>query len=235
MEELFKKFYWLIITSICSLLIFLFSLLFNQCGKAFTGNPLKLPSSSDWDKPLNTLSYQMGNRNRLLGSLCSMVDTLYKVKNFSFRKCLDLSLKYDLEIKENIVTVEKYINELDQSKMFETSNFLESWYTIKNRLNIELKLWELFGNYSLHYLKDKNSFDWQQFRIDIHRQNNELIANGFRNQFIKMPSFLSEFLPWFIIFIAISTCIIGLIYLLIVYLVPIGLEIWNEKTENQRK
>ncbi len=236
MNELTKKFYWFIFTGAFSLFIFLWTITFKQFENLPYYNPFDF-NSEDWQDKLAPIAILKGERHEDLIEIQSQLDSATKIMSIDFRKYLNKSLTYDLIMRTNLVTVESMTNEQNINK-FNTrhKNLVAFVNNLKYQLISEIKLWELFGDYSITYLYDKASFDLPQFRADFIRQYNKLRALELNWKETIPTTFVTGemILAIAIIFLS-SMFTIGLGYFMIAILLPIGYEIWKEKIEAPRR
>jgi len=236
MEDLFKKFYWLIISAVFSLFVFLLTLTFKQIGNIYFPNPIDI-ITEEWSTSLESIRKSRDNRAKEYIEINSRTDSLYKIQNFNFAKLFDNSINYDFQIRVQVERLDKIITETNIYINTPMSVLNDAVINLKDQLECEIELWELYGNYSIAYLKNKRSFDWQQFRVDIKRQVNKYLALNISAMLLEFPigKFVTDSIISLLIIAFLAACIVGLSYIVVIFLLPVGLELWKEKTNNHQE
>ena len=126
MNELTKKFYWLIVTAVFSLFIFLCTATFKQLGNIPLPDPTKI-KSEEWLHPLGMIVLAMNDREKDLKEYKSQVDSIFKKDSLDFSTYLAKSLVYDFEIRRHIAILEVKISETSAYSN-NTNDFIAFFY-----------------------------------------------------------------------------------------------------------
>ena len=229
MNELAKKFYWLIITTSLPAMFFIASYAYKNISS----------SISIWDSIKMSKVIKYSDVESFAEKTEKRHNTLYKIRDVIFKKQFDrlmysnilvLSLDYDYEIQNQIYQVEDDLIEKFGRKVTDELKSLND--DIKNMLNMERDIWKHLGDYSITYIEDKKNFNELQFYVDFRRKLNAYISMMEQTSYqITYTTFTRPIINDLIrgtIGIFSAILVIGMGFLYFMYLVPYGFVLWNK-------
>jgi hypothetical protein len=235
MNDLVKKFYWLIITTLVSLII----LLLTNCVQDVTHFKFYNPFHSkykEWENLEDSLLTSQKARYESHQKIHNYILTQKHYSKLFFKDCDNTASLADLRIKMDISIIDALID--SKKKQGLKTNEMDRLVKWQKTLSEELEFWNYIGEYSFKFLTDSTHFNASRFKYDYNLVRHKYIASyttyflylGFNyqywNPFLDIGKFLLKlYIYWLVI--------LGIVYLMGKFLLPIGTEIWKEKVKNK--
>lgn len=233
MDDLVKKFYWLIITTLVSLIIFLLTNFVKEVTHFQYYNPFN-SKYKEWESLEDSLFTYQKARHETYQNIHNYIVTENRYNKLFFRNCYKTSSLADLRIKIDISIIDALIDsKKNQGLINDYTDGLIKW---QNTLIEELKFWNFIGEYSFKFINDSTHFDLNRFKHDYKLIQHKYVASyatyliylsfnyHYWNPFIDIAKLLLKLFIYYLF-------IFGIFYLIINFLLPIGDEIWKEKVK----
>ena len=230
MNNLVKKYYWLILTTIFSLFIFLITTWFKQLSTGYLSVPI---SSTRYVEEMYDINRRIINRYQTLHYIDSAYIRKNKIDSLKTLKLFFYSLdSIDFRIQKDLVSARQICMIFEDLKPMERQ--LNLAMKLENTLKYEDVLWEMFAD--LYVNRNNSEQDAIKFYFDYRRRYNEYYACF--GDLIK-DLLTTRGIFWKLIKPAIKNLLIFLSIILvgfiITFLIPIGIEIWSVKSGNSEE